>query len=408
MVQPFAEFAGNKHLLWIANEWFSFSEQLADWAMERLVNRRDVWSQYTIKAGKVGVVMLPIAERRKLGSDMVTLRKLRRHFAGKAVSHLIGLHSISDHSTCKWFAVDVDLHDEKVINADELARANFNACMTWAERLRGEGFDPFLLDSNGVGGFHLWTLLDREYPLADVYDYANELRHDYVDFGLQKKPEIFPPRREVTPDDLPYGLRLPGRHHWRPHYSRVWNFDRDGDNDWLEGGEAIEFLLGTRPAGLRVSQKKGSPSRAERSTPKKKSPKMAQHRARVCMDLDGVLAQYDGWKGLDKIGSPIEGALKFARSIAEFADIIVFTSRCSTDTRERDSPSGLTPGQLRIRVIEWLEQHKFPFTDVYVGQGKPAVDAFIDDRAVPCRPQSDSAAYKTALSQLRKVVRNRD
>jgi len=37
----------------------------------------------------------------------------------------------------------------------------------------------------------VWTLLDKEYPLADVYDYANELRSDYADFGLLKKPEIF-------------------------------------------------------------------------------------------------------------------------------------------------------------------------------------------------------------------------
>ena len=68
------------------------------------------------------------------------------------------------------------------------------------------------LDSNGVGGYHVWTLLDKEYPLADVYDYANEMRSDYLDFGLIKKPEIFPPRREVDPDSLPYTLRLPGRH----------------------------------------------------------------------------------------------------------------------------------------------------------------------------------------------------
>src|SRR3954447_15075773 len=112
MAVPFIEFAGNKRLLWIAEEWVRYAPRLAEWAMERLVNRRDVWSQYTLKGGEVAVVMLPIKERRHLGTDMVTLTKLKRHFAGRAVSHLIGLHSISDHDTCKWFAIDVDLHDE--------------------------------------------------------------------------------------------------------------------------------------------------------------------------------------------------------------------------------------------------------------------------------------------------------
>jgi hypothetical protein len=150
MAAPFAEFAGNKRLLWIASEWVRYADKLAEWAMERLVNRRDVWSQYTLKDGKIGVVMLPIVERRKLGTDMVTLNKLHRHFSGKSPAHLIGLHSISDHSTAKWFAVDVDLHDESLPNSDEIAEANFNAALEWAERLREQGIDAMLMDSNGV------------------------------------------------------------------------------------------------------------------------------------------------------------------------------------------------------------------------------------------------------------------
>ncbi len=65
--QPFAEFAGDKRLLWIAEEWQRYADKLAEWAMEHLVNRRDVWSQYTVKNGQVGVVMLPIKERRAAG-----------------------------------------------------------------------------------------------------------------------------------------------------------------------------------------------------------------------------------------------------------------------------------------------------------------------------------------------------
>jgi len=403
---PWAEFLNDKHLLWIAHEWDSYSDELANWAMEHFVNRRDVWSQYTVSKGEVRVFMLPIPERRKLGTDMVTFDKLKRHFSGKQPGHLIGLHSISDHATAKWFAVDVDLHDEKAINAGELARANFNAALEWSTRLQADGFDPMLMDSNGVGGYHVWTLLDKEYPLADVYDYANELRSDYAEFGLLKKPEIFPPRREVDKDSLPYTLRLPGRHPRRPFYNRLWNFDPLDETQWLEGGEMIEAMLATRPAKLpRQSRKKPEKMREVAPKPSKKIPK--SKKTRVCVDLDGVLAEYHGWEGADIIGPPLPGALKFAKAIAKIADIVVFTSRCSTETGDDDSVSRLTAGQLRIKVVDWLGRNGFPFADVYVGQGKPKVAAFIDDRAINCSPQLDPDAYQESERALRVLLKKK-
>lgn len=403
MAQPFVEFAGNKRLLWIAEEWQRYSGKLAEWAMEHLVNRRDVWSQYTLRNGEVGVVQLPIKERRGTGADMVTLNKLKRHFAGRAVSHLIGLHSISDHSTAKWFAVDIDLHDENIVNADDVAAANFTAAYEWATRLRSQGFDPLLLDSNGVGGYHLITLLDGEYPLADVYDFVDDLRSDHESFGLPRRPEIFPPKREVEADDLPYALRVFGRHHTRPHYTRVWNFDSVGDNDWLEGGEAIEAILAADPAPLPKRRKRKTAEPVAKR--KRKAPASAVRKPRVCVDLDGVLATYEGWEGPDVIGPPLPGAREFAMSLAEFADIVVFTSRCSLDEGGEAPRQNLSPAKLRLRVIEWLEKFNFPFADVYAGQGKPRAVAFIDDRAVPCAPQSDPSAFDRALDQAKRFSR---
>ncbi len=406
MAMPWLEFQNDKHMLWIAKEWDRHAPELAEWAMERLVNRRDVWSQYTMSKGEVRVYMLPVPELRKLGTDMVTIDKLKRHFSGKQVQHLIGLHSISDHSTAKWFAIDVDLHDEKAINAGELARSNFTAALEWSTRLQADGFDPWLMDSNGVGGYHVWTLLDKEYPLADVYDYANELRADYAEFGLLKKPEIFPPRREVDKDSLPYTLRVPGRHPRRAHYNRLWNFDPLGEMQWLEGGEAIETLIATRPAPLPKRMRK-RPAKMREVAPKpvKKIPKTKK--LRVCLDLDGVLAEYHGWEGPDHIGPPLPGALKFAKTVAKLADIVIFTGRCSEEPGDRDVVQSISPGQMRIKVIDWLEKNGFPFADVYIGQGKPRVHAFIDDRAVPCSPQLDPDAYSEAETQLRLLLKRK-
>ena len=405
MAQPFIEFHKDKRLLWIAEEWQRYSERLAEWAMKRIVNRRDVWSQYTLSHGQIGVVMLPIKERRVKGSEMVTLNKLRRHFAGEAQNHLIGLHSISDHSTCKWFAIDVDLHNESVVNADEMAAANFHAALTWANRLRDQKMDPLLLDSNGVGGFHLWVLLDREYPLARVYDFADAIRSDWEEFGLPRKPEMFPPKREVKEGDLPYTLRLPGRHHTRPFYSRVWNFDAMGENEWLEGGEAIEAMLAitpSKPPKVKPSEK--TKTTKARVTAGIKTKTANKRKPRVCLDLDGVLASYESWEGIDQIGSPLPGAREFALALAEIADIIIFTTRCSAEPDERSDISPLTPGQARIHIVDWLERHEIPYTDVYMGEGKPRAAAFIDDRAVVCRPQIDGDAFAESIKSVKKLL----
>ena len=411
LVDDFPEFAGNKRLHWIAEEWLRYADRLAEWTMEHLVNRRDVWSQYIVKNGEVGVVMLPVKERRKSGAEMVTMNKLRRHYSGRAISHLIGLHSISDHSTCKWFAIDIDLHDETVADADEVAANNFAAAMEWSGKLRELGMDPIVFDSNGVGGYHIWTLFDKEYPLEDVFDFADEMRSNWEELGLPRKPEIFPPKRHVAKDDLPYGLRLPGRHHYRQYYSRVYNFEAlEGENEWLEGGEAIEVMLATKVAPLpklkkRVEKASVKTAAAANGHKRTKTPAQTKKRKpRVCLDLDGVLAQYSGWEGLDQIGPPIPGALDFARELAEIADIVIFTSRCSLDAGGEAPATRLSPRQLRIKIIEWLEKYKFPYADVYAGQGKPRASAFIDDRAVYCSPQKDKAAFKNALQATKAVL----
>jgi hypothetical protein len=210
----------------------------------------------------------------------------------------------------------------------------------------------------------------------------------------------------VEKGSLPYTLRLPGRHPRRPFYNRLWNFDPLGETQWLEGGEMIEAMMATRPAKLpRRSRSRPAKMREVAPKPSKKIPKTKK--TRVCLDLDGVLAEYHGWEGSDIIGPPLPGALKFAKSVAKMADIVVFTSRCSTETGDEDAVSRLSAGQLRIKVVDWLERNGFPFADVYVGQGKPKVAAFIDDRAINCSPQMDPDAFNEAEKALRALLKRK-
>ncbi len=112
----------------------------------------------------------------------------------------------------------------------------------------------------------------------------------------------------------------------------------------------------------------------------------------VSVDIDGTLAHYDGWKGVDKIGSPIPGAREFMEQLHKFARIQIYTARTNTKRNK-----GHTEEELVGYVKAWLDESGMPYDEVYVGEGKPASSAFVDDRGVSCRPEENRDAYMAAL-----------
>jgi hypothetical protein len=122
----------------------------------------------------------------------------------------------------------------------------------------------------------------------------------------------------------------------------------------------------------------------------------------VAVDLDGVLAQYDGkWRGVEQIGDPIPGAVEFTKELSKVADILVWTTRTN---QEVNFEFGLP--ELRELVAKWLDLHGFSYRAVYVGDGKPIACAYIDDRAINCQPQKywSHIAYSEALLQVQDFL----
>jgi putative DNA primase/helicase len=203
--------------------WASHAPDLAQWA-DRLVNRRDRHGHY-----------LPM--RRRIGgnnantSGELTIPILTRHFIGRDVGDLIGLHSTSADGTCRWCAWDWDQHKE---NDPALAERNEQAATDLYYRLEGRGFRPILEDSNGRGGFHCWLIFSRPTSVANVYNFAQAMIE-----GLGKV-ETYPKQAGLSGEKLGNWLRLPGRHHTYDHWSRAYH--RQGG--WMEGTEAINELLG--------------------------------------------------------------------------------------------------------------------------------------------------------------------
>jgi hypothetical protein len=112
-------------------------------------------------------------------------------------------------------------------------------------------------------------------------------------------------------------------------------------------------------------------------------------RKTVCVDLDGVLAHYDGWKGDNHIGLPISGAVRFIRALSDFARVLIHTSRTELDP-----------------VVAWLDKHAFDYHGIWKLPGKPMAVAYVDDRAVICRPTKDVENYDfdRALRECRAFV----
>jgi hypothetical protein len=109
----------------------------------------------------------------------------------------------------------------------------------------------------------------------------------------------------------------------------------------------------------------------------------------VCVDLDGVLAHYDGWKGEACIGAPLPGAKEFVAALREKYRVVLFTTRCKADPFGDGEHRSVSKAVTVINA--WLEKHGIEVDEIYHGQGKPMAAAYVDDRAVgvPSNPGAE-------------------
>ena len=396
----------------IGQEWKERSRELADWTMERLVNRRDVWGQYALlspeqarESGRTYKAMtLPVPEMR--GEDRVTLDKLARHFASRRLHRpqLIGLHAESQEGTSRWLGIDIDNHDLDAVGADVRARRNLAGALAWWRAFGERGYDPLLFDSSGRGGYHLWVLFAEPAPTAAVFDLVKAVASTWEANQLEEEPEVFP--KQPRPGSLNAWFRLPGMHHTQPHYSRLWSGEEWLSDPWLEGHTAIDAMLQVIPGPPPPAPAGApSPSAPERSAAVRKQRFSGAGRPTVCLDLDGVLVDRTYARGGETLGDPIDGAVEFTRALAEQADIVIHTARLA------NRPAGASDGaaqaeQRRIeeRIRAWLDQHGFAYKEIALAVGKPIASAYVDDRGVSCRPLDDGPrAFEEALAAVRRL-----
>ena len=342
----------------IGDEWKERAPELGQWAMTHLVNRTDVWGRY-IKQKKKGkernnAITAPFRDER--GKVFLDVSSLTKHFRRKEAGGQLGIHAMSTDMTSRWLGIDIDLHDEQ--NLSVTPEGNFVAAKAWSEELTKRGFDPILFDSNGKGGFHIWILFAVPMSTASVHKFGKELVSDFEMKGLDVMPELFPGK--PCWNSKGGWLRLPGRHHTREHYARVFEDEPWADTVWLEGHDAIDRILRTRAASLEVAKANG----------------MELLRRTVCIDFDGCIHSYEsGWCGAEVIPDPPIHRVKDAIDrLRENFRIVVHSARSAT-IEGHDA------------IIAWLQKHEIEVDEV--SRYKPPASIYIDDRAIHYRGNWD-------------------
>lgn len=136
----------------------------------------------------------------------------------------------------------------------------------------------------------------------------------------------------------------------------------------------------------------------------------------VCVDVDGTLAEYDEWNGIEDIGDPLPGAVQMMQNLhGSWANdrkirLILHTTRTNPDPFG-DGNRRHEPEEAAELLREWCEEHDIPFDEIWTGEGKPIASVYIDDRALVCNPQKyddewmQSVTFETVEDDVRRMLR---
>ena len=116
----------------------------------------------------------------------------------------------------------------------------------------------------------------------------------------------------------------------------------------------------------------------------------------VAFDFDGVLATYDGFKGVDIFGEPIPETIKATQELKKLGYcVIIFTTRLDTP-----------------KLREWLKKHKVAYDAINKNPNQPPHTAFkpvwhcyIGDRALCFNVNGARWETNVILKAVNRIVK---
>lgn len=104
----------------------------------------------------------------------------------------------------------------------------------------------------------------------------------------------------------------------------------------------------------------------------------------IGVDLDGTLAHYDGWRGIEHVGDPVPAMLGRVRQwLAAGRTVKIFTARVSVGGRDRE--------EVISHIHAWCERHDLPPLPVTHEKDFGMIELW-DDRCVQVVPNTGRRA----------------
>jgi len=114
----------------------------------------------------------------------------------------------------------------------------------------------------------------------------------------------------------------------------------------------------------------------------------------VCIDFDGVIHEYDGFKGPGVFNGPVAGAAEALRYLKDAGwVVIIYTTRAEVEL-----------------IADWLIEHNILFDEINqhhetynnpMNPGKPHADVYVDDKAVRFEGDWDDTLNQLVYSEIR-------
>lgn len=111
----------------------------------------------------------------------------------------------------------------------------------------------------------------------------------------------------------------------------------------------------------------------------------------IGVDLDGTLAQYNGWQGENHIGDPVPlMAARVHQWLEERKDVRIFTARVACDAQwigPVGIPEPMSKSEARKEIERWCEKHFGRVLPVTSQKDYGMVELW-DDRCVQVEPNT--------------------
>ncbi len=130
---------------------------------------------------------------------------------------------------------------------------------------------------------------------------------------------------------------------------------------------------------------------------------MTEDKIRICIDFDGYICKYKGWKGYDNIGDPIKEKIEFIKELySNDFELILLTTRLNPYPFGEDKEIDIAvKSGLALSYIEnWLEKQEILHIFKNITGFKPYADFYFDDRGWnPTKKEFKKRLFKKFLSE---------